>query len=113
MVWQALRDSAEAESPGTGPGLGMTWMVVGYWAVPEAATKLVVAVAAGSGAAETVLKLAPAEALMAAEWSGPRPNLIRARESGAILVCQPWSPWNLSMAAWVSASHREEGSPVM
>ena len=24
-------------------------------------------------------------------WSGPNPNAISARESGIILVCQPWS----------------------
>src|SRR5215471_14206005 len=44
-------------------------------------------------------------------WSGPRPNLIRARESGVILVCQPLSAWNLTMASLDDWSQTPVGSP--
>ena len=26
-------------------------------------------------------------------WSGPSPRRIKARESGTVLLCQPWSAW--------------------
>jgi hypothetical protein len=42
---------------------------------------------------------------------GPRPSLMMARESGTILVCQPLSACNFSIAAWVCASQWPLGSP--
>ena len=32
-------------------------------------------------------------------WSGPRPSLISARESGTTLLCQPLSAWNRTIAS--------------
>ena len=43
---------------------------------------------------------------------GPRPSLIRARESGTSFVCQPLSAWTLVMAATEAASQWPLGSPV-
>jgi len=51
------------------------------------------------------------ELAMVSCW-GPRPSLMRARESGVILVCQPLSAWSFSMAAADCASQTPEGSPV-
>ena len=45
-------------------------------------------------------------------WSGPRPSLMRARESGVILVCQPLSAWYLVRASFVDWSHVPVGSPL-
>src|SRR6185437_1701409 len=51
------------------------------------------------------------EAYSPASCFGPRPSLMRARESGVILVCQPLSFWYFTIAACVSASHCPVGLP--
>ncbi len=43
--------------------------------------------------------------------SGPRPSLMRARESGTILVCQPLSDCSFCIAAMLCASHVPVGEP--
>ena len=45
-------------------------------------------------------------------WSGPKPSLIKARESGVSLVCQPLSAWNLVIASLVDWSQTPVGSPL-
>ena len=42
---------------------------------------------------------------------GPRPSLMRARESGTILVCQPLSDCSFCMAAMLCASQEPVAWP--
>jgi hypothetical protein len=82
--------------------------LVAPFAELELLAEVAVAVACVAGAAELVAALAGAAELFAelialevialsglSKWSlfGPRPSLIRARESGVVLFCHPWSAW--------------------
>jgi hypothetical protein len=97
------------ESVGSfGAALGAGSAAVTPLVAPELLAVAVAAVACVAGAAELVAALAgaaePFVELIALEvialsglsklsLFGPRPSLIKARESGVVLFCHPWSAW--------------------
>ena len=84
--------------------------LAGVGSVPGAVLCEVVGIGSARGASGTVVMALSGFS----RWSllGPSPSLISARESGTVLLCQPWSAWYLRIASSLDWFHVPVASPL-